>query len=209
MFIKQLTVGEMGVCCYIVGCTKTGKCVVIDPGGDEERILAEVKRAGLTIDYIIATHGHPDHVCGNRRLKEASGAPIVMHEADVVFFSRLDVVKYFSMLGLEASPPADIQVLGGDVITIGEEKLQVIHTPGHTPGGICLYNIPDLFTGDTLFVGGLGRTDFPGGSHQELIASITTQLLTLPPETVVWPGHGYGGNRSTIGEEKRSNPYIR
>jgi glyoxylase-like metal-dependent hydrolase (beta-lactamase superfamily II) len=209
MFIKQLTVGVMGVCCYIAGCTKSGKCAVIDPGGDEEQILSEVERAGLTIDYIIATHGHPDHVCGNRRLKEASGAPLVMHEADAVFFARPEVVKYFSMLGLESSPPADIQVLGGDVITIGEEKLQVIHTPGHTPGGICLYNIPDLFTGDTLFVGGLGRTDFPGGSHQELIASINTQLLTLPPETVVWPGHGYGGNRSTIGEEKNTNPYIR
>jgi glyoxylase-like metal-dependent hydrolase (beta-lactamase superfamily II) len=209
MIIKQLTVGIMGVCCYIVGCEKTGKCAVIDPGGDEERILAEVKRANQTMEYIIATHGHPDHVCGNRRIKEASGASIVMHEADAVFFARPEVIKYFSMLGLEASPPADIQVLDGDVITIGEEKLKVIHTPGHTPGGICLYNAPNLFTGDTLFVGGLGRTDFPGGSYDELIASITTQLLTLPPETVVWPGHGYGGNRSTIGEEKRSNPYLR
>jgi len=209
MFIKQLTVGMMGVCCYIVGCTKTGKCAVIDPGGDEERILAEVKRAKLTIEYIIATHGHPDHVCGNRRIKEASGASIIMHEADAVFFSRPEVIKYFSMLGLEASPPVDIQVLDGDVITFGEEKLQVIHTPGHTPGGICLYNAPDLFTGDTLFVGGLGRSDFPGGSDRELIASITTQLLTLPADTVVWPGHGYGGNRSTIGDEKRTNPYIR
>jgi glyoxylase-like metal-dependent hydrolase (beta-lactamase superfamily II) len=132
-----------------------------------------------------------------------------MHEADAVFFARPEVIKYFSMLGLESSPPADIQVLGGDVITIGEEKLQVIHTPGHTPGGICLYNAPDLFTGDTLFVGGLGRSDFPGGSDRELIASITTKLLILPADTVVWPGHGYGGNRSTIGEEKRTNPYIR
>ena len=209
MFVKQLTVGVMGVCCYIVGCAKTGKCAVIDPGGDEKKILAEVERANLVIEYIIATHGHPDHVCGNMRIKEASGAPIVMHEADAVFFSRPEVVKYFSMLGLEASPPADIQVLDGDVITIGEEKLQVIHTPGHTPGGICLYNVPDLFTGDSLFVGGLGRTDFPGGSHEELMASIRRQLLTLPPETVVWPGHGYGGNRSTIAEEKSSNPYIR
>ncbi|MDO9041905.1 MAG: MBL fold metallo-hydrolase [Desulfocapsaceae bacterium] len=209
MFIKQLTVGQMGVCCYIVGCTKTGKCAVIDPGGDEEQILAEVKRAKLTIEYILATHGHADHVCGNRRIKEVSGAPIVMHEADAVFFARPEVIKYFSMLGLEASPPVDIQVLDGDVITIGEVKLKVIHTPGHTPGGICFYNAPDLFTGDTLFVGGLGRSDFPGGSERELLASIATKLLTLPPETVVWPGHGYGGNRSTIGEEKRTNPYIR
>jgi len=199
----------MGVCCYIVGCTKTGKCAVIDPGGDEELILAEVKRAKLTIEYILATHGHADHVCGNRRIKEASGAPIVMHEADAVFFARPEVIKYFSMLGLEASPPVDIQVLDGDVITLGEVKLKVIHTPGHTPGGICFYNAPDLFTGDTLFVGGLGRSDFPGGSERELLASITSQLLTLPPETVVWPGHGYGGNRSTIGDEKKTNPYIR
>jgi hydroxyacylglutathione hydrolase len=209
MFIKQLTVGMMGVCCYIIGCTKTGKCAVIDPGGDEERILDEVKRAGLAIKYIIATHGHPDHVCGNRRIKEASGASIIMHEADAVFFARPEVIKYFSMLGLEGSPPADVQVLGGDVITIGEEKLQVIHTPGHTPGGICLYNAPDLFTGDTLFVGGVGRSDFPGGSERELLVSITNQLLTLPEDSVVWPGHGYGGSRSTIGNEKRSNPYIR
>ena len=198
----------MGVCCYIVGCIKTGKGAVIDPGGDEERILSEVKKAGLSIEYIIATHGHADHVCGNRRLKEASGAPIVMHEADAVFFAKPEVIRYFSMLGLEASPPVDIQVLDGDVISIGNEKLQVIHTPGHTPGGICLYNAPDLFTGDTLFVGGLGRTDFPGGSHSELMASIAGKLMILPPETIVWPGHGYGGSRSTIGEEKRTNPYL-
>lgn len=208
MSIKQLTVGMMGVCCYIVGCAKSGKCAVIDPGGDEERILAEVKKAGLTIESIIATHGHPDHVCGNRRLKEASGAPIVMHEADAAFFARPEVIRYFSMLGLEPSPPADILVVDGDVIDVGDEKLRVIHTPGHTPGGICLYSAPDLFTGDTLFVGGLGRTDFPGGSYDELIASITTRLLSLPPQTVVWPGHGYGGNRSTIGEEQSSNPYL-
>jgi len=208
MFVKQLTVGAMGVCCYIVGCIKTGKGAVIDPGGDEERILSEVKKAGLSIEYIIATHGHADHVCGNRRLKEASGAPIVMHEADAVFFAKHEVIRYFSMLGLEASPPVDIQVLDGDVISIGNEKLQVIHTPGHTPGGICLYNAPDLFTGDTLFVGGLGRTDFPGGSHSELMASIAGKLMILPPETIVWPGHGYGGSRSTIGEEKRTNPYL-
>ncbi len=208
MFVKQLTVGAMGVCCYIVGCTRTGKGAVIDPGGDEERILSEVKKAGLSIEYIIATHGHADHVCGNRRLKEASVAPIVMHEADAVFFARPEVISYFSMLGLEASPPVDVQVLDGDVISIGDEKLQVIHTPGHTPGGICLYNAPDLFTGDTLFVGGLGRTDFPGGSHSELMASIANKLMILPPETVVWPGHGYGGSRSTIAEEKRTNPYL-
>ncbi|AGF78746.1 Zn-dependent hydrolase, glyoxylase [Desulfocapsa sulfexigens DSM 10523] len=208
MFLKQITVGSMGVCCYIVGCSKTSLCAVIDPGGDEDTILEEVKKAGLTIDSIIATHGHPDHVCGNRILKEASGADIIMHEADSAFFSKPEVQNYFSMLGLEPSPPADRTVKDGDVITVGEEELLVIHTPGHTPGGICLYCAPDLITGDSLFVGGIGRTDFPGGSHDELIRAIKGRLLSLPPETVVWPGHGYGGSRSTIEEEARSNPYL-
>jgi glyoxylase-like metal-dependent hydrolase (beta-lactamase superfamily II) len=208
MLIKQIIVGSMAVCCYIVACEKTRKAAVIDPGGDEEKILAELKKMGLDAEYIIATHGHPDHVCGNRRLQEQTGAKIVMHAADELFFHKPEVRNYFSMLGLEPSPPADLQVTDGDEIVIGEVILKVIHTPGHTPGGMCLYNAPDLFTGDTLFVGGLGRTDFPGGAHQELLTSIRSRLLVLPPETVVWPGHGYGGSRSTIGDEMRSNPFL-
>jgi glyoxylase-like metal-dependent hydrolase (beta-lactamase superfamily II) len=112
------------------------------------------------------------------------------------------------MLGLEASPPADKTVKDGDIITIGEEEITVIHTPGHTPGGICLFNGGDLITGDTLFVGAIGRTDFPGGSYDELIAAIKNKLLVLPGETTVWPGHGYGGSRSTLAEEAKSNPYL-
>ncbi len=209
MKVEQHIVGMMGVCCYVLSCEKTGKAAIVDPGGDEERVLAAVDRAGLEVVSIIATHGHPDHVCGNRRIKEATGARIIMHAADDDFFNQPNIKNYFSMLGLEESPPADLRVTDGDVITIGEQSLQVIHTPGHTPGGMCLYNPPDLLTGDTLFVGGIGRTDFPGGSHNELIASIIEKLLVLPPETVVWPGHGYGGSRSTIEEEHRSNPYLR
>lgn len=198
----------MAVCCYIVSCAKTGKAAVVDPGGDEEKILAEVKKAGLTVEYIIATHGHPDHVCGNRKIKEATGAAIIMHPADAAFFGRSEVKNYFSMLGLEPSPPVDRMVEDGDIIEIGEEKLLVIHTPGHTPGGICLLCGSDLLTGDTLFVGGIGRTDFPGGSHQELMDSIRTRLMVLPDDTVVWPGHGYGGKQSTIAEEFKTNPYL-
>ena len=198
----------MAVCCYIVSCPKTGKAAIVDPGGDEELILAEVKKAGLKVEYIICTHGHPDHVCGNRRIKEATGAAIVMHSADAAFFGRPEVRDYFSMLGLEPSPPVDRPVEDGDIIEIGEEKLEVIHTPGHTPGGICLLCGSDLITGDTLFVGGIGRTDFPGGSHQELMDSIRTRLMALPDGTVVWPGHGYGGKKSTIAEELRTNPYL-
>ncbi len=209
MIIKQLIVGSMGVCCYIIGCEKTKKGAIVDPGGDETLILNTVKSMGLTIEYIIATHGHPDHVCGNRMLQESTGASIVMHESDAQYFEQPETKSYFSMLGLEASPPTDIAVKEGDFITIGEEKLEVIHTPGHTPGGMCLYNAPDLITGDTLFVGGIGRTDFPGGSYKELIDSLKTKLIALPDDTIVWPGHGYGGSQSTIGEEKRSNPYLR
>lgn len=208
MFLKQLTVGSMGVCCYIIGCSKTNRCAIVDPGGDEDKILKEVEDSGLTIDAIIATHGHPDHVCGNRIIKEASGADIIMHEIDEEFFAKPEVQNYFSMLGLEASPPADRTVKHGDIIKIGEEEIKVIHTPGHTPGGMCLYGGTDLITGDTLFVGGIGRTDFPGGSYDELISSIKDQLLILPGETAVWPGHGYGGSRSTLAEEARSNPYL-
>jgi hydroxyacylglutathione hydrolase len=209
MIVKQLIVGNMSVCSYIIGCEKTGKGAIVDPGGDENLILAEVENMGLKIEYIIATHGHPDHVCGNRSIKDATKGVIVMHEVDADFFEQPETKNYFSMLGMEASPPTEIKVKEGDYIEIGEVKLQVIHTPGHTPGGMCLYCAPDLLTGDTLFVGGLGRTDFPGGSYNDLIDSINNKLLILPEETIVWPGHGYGGSRSTIGEEKRSNPYLR
>jgi glyoxylase-like metal-dependent hydrolase (beta-lactamase superfamily II) len=208
MEIQQLTVGSMGVCCYIVSCKRTNKAAIIDPGGDEEQILDICKKKNLQVEYIIATHGHPDHVCGIGPIKEATGGKIVMHKDDAEFFSQSEVKNYFSMLGLAESPPADILVEDGDTIIVGDEVLQVLHTPGHTPGGICLYNAPDCFTGDTLFVGGVGRTDFPGGSMDELSRSIREKLLPLPEETVVWPGHGYGGSKSTIGEEARSNPYF-
>jgi hydroxyacylglutathione hydrolase len=208
MILQQLIVGSMGVCSYIIGCEETKKGAVIDPGGDEVKILQEVEKLGLQVEYIIATHGHPDHVCGNRAIKQATGAAIVMHEADALFFENPETRKYFSMLGLEPSPPAEVKVKDGDIIKVGNVELQVIHTPGHTPGGMCLYAAPDLITGDTLFVGGVGRTDFPGGSYSELISSLKTKVMALPDETVVWPGHGYGGSRSTIGEEKRSNPYL-
>jgi len=208
MNVEQLTVGMMGVCCYIVSCDQTAKAAIIDPGGDEERILALCRERQLEVELIIATHGHPDHVCGNGPIREATGARIVMHRLDGEFFARPDIRDYFSMLGLPESPPPDLLVEDGDTLEVGKEELKIIHTPGHTPGGICLYSPPHCFTGDTLFAGGVGRTDFPGGSMEELRRSIRERLLVLPEETVVWPGHGYGGSRSTIGEEARSNPYF-
>ncbi len=208
MLVKQLTVGMMGVCCYILTCEKTKEAVIIDPGGDEDRILDYCSQNGLRVKYIVNTHGHPDHVCGNARLQQATGAQIVMHAEDAAYFGDAGIKGYFSSLGLPESPPVDLQVKDGDVITFGEEQLQVIHTPGHTPGGVCLYSPPHCFTGDTVFVGAVGRTDFPGGSMQQMLEAIRSRLLTLPPETIVWPGHGYGGLQSTIAREERTNPYF-
>ncbi len=208
MLITQLTVGSMGVCCYLVGCEQTRQGLIIDPGGDEERILAACNKKNLTIKYIVNTHGHPDHVCGNARLKAATGAEIVMHVDEAAFIARPEIEQYFSMLGLTPSPPPDRTVVHGETIDAGTVSLKVLHTPGHTPGGICLYSAPDLFSGDTLFAGGVGRTDFPGGSTDQLLESIKEQLLTLPDDTVVWPGHGYGGEQSTIGAERTGNPFI-
>lgn len=208
MRIEQFSVGSMQVCCYIISCEETNEAAIIDPGGEEDTILDRCRKNDLQVKYIIATHGHPDHVCGNKHLQDKTGARIIMHQEDAEFFWQPEVQKYFSMLGLPASPKPDIQVQDGDTISIGNEQLQVIHTPGHTPGGICLYNPPDCFTGDTLFAGGVGRTDFPGGSTKGLLNSIRNRLLTLPPETIVWPGHGYGGSRSTIAEEAKSNPFL-
>jgi len=208
MLIKQMTVGMMGVCCYIVACEKTKQGVIIDPGGNEEDILSACKAENIKVKYIVNTHGHPDHVCGNGKLKEATGADIVMHAADADFFGQDRVEQFFSQLGLPASPPVDKRVEDGDKITFGNESLEVLLTPGHTPGGICLYAPPNLFTGDTLFAGGVGRTDFPGGNTQQLMTSIKERLLPLPPETIVWPGHGYGGEHSTIAQEKTGNPFL-
>jgi glyoxylase-like metal-dependent hydrolase (beta-lactamase superfamily II) len=208
MIIKQMTVGIMGVCCYIVSCKKTGHGVIIDPGGDEDAVLAHCGNESITVDYIINTHGHPDHVCGNAKIKIATNAKIVMHKNDADFFAKPEVDQFFSQLGLPASPPADLTVTDGDTLSFGKESLAVIHTPGHTPGGICLYSSPHLFTGDTLFVGAAGRTDFPGGSINELLAAIDKRLGSLPDDTIIWPGHGYGGERSTIGAEKKSNPFM-
>jgi hydroxyacylglutathione hydrolase len=208
MRIKQMTVGMMGVCCYIVYCEASKEAVIIDPGGDEEDILDACRQNDLAVKYIINTHGHPDHVCGNRRLKNSTGADIVMHAADADFFEEEQVERFFSQLGLPASPPADKRVVDGDILTFGKESLTVIHTPGHTPGGMCLYSKPNLFSGDTLFAGGVGRTDFPGGSSRELLQSIKNRLLALPDDTIVWPGHGYGGEHSTIAREKTENPFL-
>lgn len=209
MIIKQMTVGHMEVCCYVVGCPKTGKAALIDPAGNEDAIVSTVKSLHLETRYIINTHGHPDHTCGNTRVKALTGAQIIIHELDDDFFQRADVKDFFGRMGFPASPPADLRVKDRDIIKIGETPLNVIHVPGHTPGSICLYGDGNLFTGDTLFVGAVGRTDLPGGSLQVMLKSIKDKIIPLPDGTIVWPGHDYGDSpTSTLKEEKETNPYI-
>jgi glyoxylase-like metal-dependent hydrolase (beta-lactamase superfamily II) len=211
MKVVQVLVGQMAVYAYLVGCEKTGQALIIDPAGREEKLVAEAGRQGLTIVGIVNTHGHPDHTCGNSRLKELTGAPIIIHEADSGHMVSPQAQQFAQMLGCAGTPPADRTVTDGERLTAGEEvSLEVIHTPGHSPGSMCLYTPGHVFTGDTLFVSGVGRTDLPGGSWAQMQSSINQRILTLPDDTVVWPGHDYGpSSSSTVKFEREGNPYLR
>lgn len=210
MEVEQIKVGDMVVFCYLVWCPATREALVIDPAGNEEQLAERIDKKGLTLKYIVNTHGHSDHTCGNTRMKALTGASIVMHAADDEAFRSPEATALFKEMGADPPPPADITVQDGDQIKIGDVSLKVIHTPGHSPGGMCLFSEGHLFSGDTLFVGGIGRTDLPGADHQQFMTSIREKLLTLPDETIVWPGHDYGPKpSSTIGIEKIANPWIR
>ncbi|MCG8472718.1 MAG: MBL fold metallo-hydrolase, partial [Desulfobacterales bacterium] len=167
--------------------------------------LAEEK---LTVKAILNTHGHFDHVGANKRLKEATGAPIMIHEDDARMLSELSITAMAFGLKAENSPAADRLLKDGDTISFGEITLEVRHTPGHTPGGVTFYCEAEkvAFAGDTLFYGSIGRTDLPGGNYGTLISSIKTQLFSLPDETVVYTGHG---PKTTIGTEKQYNPFLK
>jgi glyoxylase-like metal-dependent hydrolase (beta-lactamase superfamily II) len=188
MFIKQIAIGYLDNFSYIAGCENTRKALVIDPGPDVERMVSLAADENLEIVTIVNTHGHGDHTAGNAKLKSRTGAQIVIHE--------LDGDRY---------PDADVLLSHEKTLQLGEITVDVIHTPGHTPGGICLHARGNLFTGDTLFVGDSGRTDLAGGDRSTLGKSIR-RLMQLPDPTVVWPGHDYGPTpSSTIGWEKRNN----
>jgi len=188
MIIRQLEVGYLDNFCYIAGCENTRQALVIDPGPDVERVVSVAEKENLEIVTIVNTHGHGDHTAGNAKLKSLTGAKIVIHELDG-----------------DGYPGADVRLSDEETLQLGEISVEVIHTPGHTPGGICLHAQGNLFTGDTLFVGDSGRTDLAGGDRSTLGKSIC-RLMELPDDTIVWPGHDYGPTpSSTIGWEKRNN----
>ncbi|MGA7828995.1 MAG: MBL fold metallo-hydrolase [Geobacteraceae bacterium] len=205
MILETVVVGPLMVNCYIVGCETTRKGVVIDPGGDAEKILSAVARNKLSIVQIINTHGHFDHVGANQALMQAFGVGLGIHELDAPMLAHADITALKYGLKAENSPPPTAYLRDGESIVFGNCSLKILHTPGHTRGGCSLFGEGVVITGDTLFAESVGRTDFPGGSASTLLTSIREKLLTLPDETIVYPGHGPS---STIGHERLHNPYL-
>jgi hydroxyacylglutathione hydrolase len=210
MIVKQYEVGNFAVFCYLIGDEETKEGLLIDPADDADRLISEAKSQGLNkIKYIVNTHSHVDHIMGNAEMVKKTGAKIVIHEEDAMFLTRTpsDLLEMFRA---KPSPPPDMTVKEGDMIQVGKAGLKVIHTPGHSPGGMSLYMDGMVFTGDSLFVGSVGRTDFPGSSWEELETSIRKKLYVLSGDTIVYPGHNYGPRpSSTIQYEKRNNPFVR
>ncbi|MDK2798462.1 MAG: hydroxyacylglutathione hydrolase [Clostridiales bacterium] len=205
MILKVLSVGQLETNCYIFGDDNTGKVVVIDPGDEGEKIYDIIVQNGYIVQYIIATHGHVDHISAIKYLKEKTGAQVVIHkdDSDALINSQKNLSALLGYHSIQV--PADIEVVDGQILSVEKYSLQVIHTPGHTPGGICVLVDNLLFSGDTLFEKSIGRTDLPGGNHQQLIQSIKNKLFVLADHIKVYPGHGY---QTTIGIEKEFNPFL-
>ena len=209
MIVKQLEVGNYMVFSYLIGDEESGEALVIDPAADADRLIAVADQHGVKITAIVNTHFHVDHTMGNAEMVRRTGARIIIHEAEQHALTHPDPAT-IALFRAELSPPADAVVNDKDRIAIGGIQLGVIHTPGHSPGSISLYLDSAVFTGDTLFVGDVGRTDLAGGSWEVLEASIRQRLFTLPNETVVFPGHNYGPSpSSTIQRERLTNAALR
>lgn len=205
LIIESLTVGPIQANCYILGCEETQEAVVIDPGGEADRILMTLARSNLKLRYIINTHGHFDHVGANKRLKDVTGAPILIHRLDAPMLDQLSANAASWGLSAEDSPAPDRMLEEGDTITFGTITLKVLHTPGHTQGGISLFTDGCVFVGDTLFAGSVGRTDFPGGNAATLKQNIQAKLFSLADDVIVYPGHM---EPTTVGKERRTNPFV-
>ena len=208
MIIDKLVLGPFSTNCYIVGSESSRAGIIIDPADDAKTILDRVKGLELDIKIIILTHGHIDHVGALKAVKEATGAEMAIHTDDAKSLRGLrGWLQSFLVPGLTypLPPPPDRLLKDGDSINVAGLSFKVLHTPGHTPGGICLLGEGIVFSGDTLFNYGIGRTDLPGGSYNQLLESIRTKLMTLPDDTIVYPGHG---PETTISAERQANPFL-
>ena len=205
LIIKRLVVGSLSANCFIVGTESSGEGMVIDPGGNSEEIYHAIADSGLDIKIIVLTHGHSDHIAALRDIQDKTGAEVAIHASDADFLEGHG--SFSSQFGISYKTPHPPERLlrEDDVIEVGGFSFKVIHTPGHTPGSICLLTDARVFTGDTLFRRGIGTTMMPGSSRSQLINSIQTKLMALPDDTVIYPGHG---RETTIGAERRDNPYI-
>jgi len=203
--IKRLVVGSLSANCWIVGKESVGEGLVIDPGGNTETINRAIDETGLDIKIIVLTHGHSDHIAALRDIQEKTGAEAAIHIEDADFLEGRG--SYSSQFGISYRTPHPPERLlrEGDEIDVGGMSFEVMHTPGHTPGSICLLTDFGIFTGDTIFRKGIGTTIMPGSSRPQLLDSIHKKLMTLPDETVIYPGHG---RETTIGAERRDNPYV-
>jgi glyoxylase-like metal-dependent hydrolase (beta-lactamase superfamily II) len=206
MILKHLTVGPIQANCYVLGCEETREAAVIDPGEEGDRILQTLAEDRLVLKYIINTHGHFDHAGANARLKKATGADILIHSLDAHMLPQLSDNAMLFGLESDNSPPADRTLEHGDTVSFGTVTLEILHTPGHTEGGISLCTGKAVFAGDTLFAGSVGRTDFPGGDMEILKRSIRDRLFTLDDDVTVYPGHM---DITSIGAEKKYNPFVR
>ncbi len=205
MILEQLVVGMIQANCYILGDEDTREAVVIDPGGDVPVIVRHLEARGLETVAIVATHGHFDHVEGLAPLKRQTGAPILAHRGDLALIQGMKGQGLLFGVNVEAAPDPDRFLEDGDEIGFGSHGIKVIHTPGHSPGSVSLLTGNQVFVGDLLFAGSIGRTDLQGGDYDTLIRSVRTRIFTLPDDTVVHPGHGPA---TTVGTEKRSNPFF-
>ena len=206
MIIEKLDVGPFASNCYLVGDESTKEGMIIDPGAEANQILKRVKDLGLEVKLIVLTHGHRDHFGALKEVKEATGAEFAMHAEDARTIQTRLAMAEDSRRSSQAFPPPDRLLNGGDSIDIGNLHFLVLHTPGHSPGGISLLGEGVVFTGDTLFNFGIGRFDMPNGSGSQLMNSIHTKLMVLPDNTTVYPGHG---PETTIGTERQWNPFLR
>jgi len=204
VILKKLVVGPIAANCYIVGSEATKEGMIVDPGAEAEQILKGVKELGFDIKFIVLTHGHMDHIGALKEVKEATGAEVAIHTNEAKSLHGRLLNNLFGLAYPTPSPP-DKLLKGGDSVDIGDLHFLVLHTPGHSPGGICLLGHEVVFSGDTLFNYGVGRSDFPGCSHSQLMNSIYTKLMILPDNTIVYPGHGPD---TTIGAERRGNPFL-
>lgn len=208
MIIKTLVVGPIAANCFIIGDNETNEGAIIDPGGDADRILQAVEETGLNIKFILATHGHFDHNAATAKLKEKLNCDFLLNEKDIDFVKRSKNTAHNWGIEIDQVPDPDRSINEGDILKLGSLELEIINTPGHSPGGISIYIKSEsvLFSGDTLFFTSIGRTDFDGGSMPQLQNSIREKLYTLPDNTIVHTGHG---DQTTIGNEKVHNMFVR